>query len=201
MVQSPTSWKWSLALFSIFVAPCLVNTQGWTIQSLPLVRVSCHVSVASKAIRKETTHLRDSSSGTKQYLPMDKSEKKSKQRVMIIGAGWGDLLAANALANEDDIEITVVKASPCVGGLVRDGFTSLSGNCPAEAGQHGFWNNYHNIYWLFDQLAADENLDFDTKTALTSYAKQGQYSPDGLKAVWPVYRDQALQLPTGLAQA
>jgi uncharacterized protein with NAD-binding domain and iron-sulfur cluster len=37
-------------------------------------------------------------------------------------------------------------------------------------------------------------------TALTGYAQQGQYSPKGLEAIWPVYRDQT-QLPTGLAQA
>lgn len=36
---------------------------------------------------------------------------------------------------------------------------------------------------------------------LTGYAEQGQYSPNGLEAVWPVYRDSKPNLPTGLAQA
>lgn len=36
---------------------------------------------------------------------------------------------------------------------------------------------------------------------LTGYAEQGQYSPRGLEAVWPVYRTSQPQLPTGLAQA
>ena len=36
---------------------------------------------------------------------------------------------------------------------------------------------------------------------LTGYAEQGQYSPRGLEAVWPVYREQKQRLPTGLGQA
>jgi uncharacterized protein with NAD-binding domain and iron-sulfur cluster len=43
------------------------------------------------------------------------------------------------------------------------------------------------------------SLDIDR--VLTGYAEQGQYSPRGLEAVWPVYRDQMPALPTGLAQA
>lgn len=66
-----------------------------------------------------------------------------------------------------------------------------------SAGQHGFWRNYHNIFRLLEQ----DIEDFDREKALTAYAKQGQYSPRGLEAVWPVYQEQAVQLPTGLAQA
>ena len=36
---------------------------------------------------------------------------------------------------------------------------------------------------------------------LTNYAEQGQYSPNGLEAIWPIYRNQTPKLPTGLAQA
>lgn len=114
------------------------------------------------------------------------------QHVAIIGAGWGGLSAAYKLSEDPNIHVTVIEASPRVGGLVRDGFTSMKGNRTAEAGQHGFWHNYHNIYRLFDEL----NIK-----SLTDYAEQGQYSPNGLEAVWPVYRDQPVQLPTGLAQA
>ena len=60
-----------------------------------------------------------------------------------------------------------------------------------------FWKNYHNIFRLFEE----EIEDFDTTKALTDYAKQGQFSPRGLEAVWPVYKDTPFQLPTGLAQA
>mmetsp|Transcript_14077 Transcript_14077/g.19637 ORF Transcript_14077/g.19637 Transcript_14077/m.19637 type:complete len:103 (+) Transcript_14077:13-321(+) len=98
MMQSPNNTKWSLALFSTFIDLCLVDTQGWIMPSVPSARVSCHGCVAPKAIRKETTCLRDSSPDTEQ----DESEKKSKRRVTIIGAGWGGLSAANSLANKDD---------------------------------------------------------------------------------------------------
>ena len=120
-----------------------------------------------------------------------------KRRVVVVGAGWGGLSAAHSLSKEDDVEVTVIETSPRVGGLVRDGFTTMSGNRPAEAGQHGFWNNYHNIF----RLLRDEIPGLDIDEALTGYAEQGQYSPRGLEAVWPVYKDQSPKLPTGLAQA
>ena len=48
----------------------------------------------------------------------------------------------------------------------------------------------------------EQEIDhFDKEKALTAYAKQGQYSPRGLEAVWPVYQEQSFRLPTGLAQA
>ena len=117
----------------------------------------------------------------------------------IIGGGWGGLSAAHSLSQNDDddnLQVVLLEASPRVGGLVRDGFTTRSGKRPAEAGQHGFWNNYHNIYRLLF-----EELQLDRKECLTDYAEQGQYSPRGLEAVWPVYQQQQVALPTGLAQA
>ncbi len=119
-----------------------------------------------------------------------------KNHVIVIGAGWGGLSAAHALSKDSGTKVTVVDASPRVGGLVRDGFTSI-GKRPAEAGQHGFWDNYHNIFNLLE----NEIPDLDIDDVLTGYAEQGQYSPAGLEAVWPVYRDQSPALPTGLAQA
>ncbi len=123
-----------------------------------------------------------------------------KKKVVVIGAGWGGLSAAHALSSQTKIplDITVVDASPKVGGLVRDGFQTLNGVVDkAEAGQHGFWDNYHNIFKLLDQDLPNVNPE----EVLTGYAEQGQYSPDGLEAIWPVYRQQSPQLPTGLAQA
>lgn len=135
--------------------------------------------------------------------PQTPSSKKPRH-VVIIGAGWGGLSTAYSLSSLRDsrdpspLKVTVVEAAPRVGGLVRDGFTTMSGHRPAEAGQHGFWRNYHNIYRLLDD---DRIPNLSTHSALTDYAEQGQYSPNGLEAVWPVYRDQPLTLPTGLAQA
>jgi uncharacterized protein with NAD-binding domain and iron-sulfur cluster len=129
--------------------------------------------------------------------------KSRKAKVVIIGAGWGGLSAAYELfksnqnyAAERGYEITLVDAAPRVGGLVRDGYRSMTGERKAEAGQHGFWDQYYNIF----RLLGDQDLDI-VDSALTGYAEQGQYSPNGLEAVWPVYRDQIPQLPTGLAQA
>ncbi len=112
--------------------------------------------------------------------------------VVIIGAGWGGLSAAHNLHKADpDLSITVVDSSPRVGGLVRDGFKSINKKNNAEAGQHGFWNGYHNIFKLLKDLELD---------VLSDYGVQGQYSPRGLEAIWPVYRNNP-QLPTGPAQA
>jgi uncharacterized protein with NAD-binding domain and iron-sulfur cluster len=128
------------------------------------------------------------------------SSNTNKKKVVVIGAGWGGLSAANALSSQTTVplDITVVDASPKVGGLVRDGFQTLNGKVnKAEAGQHGFWDNYHNIFQLLDTGLPE----VDPETILSGYAEQGQYSPNGLEAVWPVYRQQSPQLPTGLAQA
>jgi len=107
-------------------------------------------------------------------------------------------LATSSNANQQ-LDITLVDASPRVGGLVRDGFTTINNttNAKAEAGQHGFWDNYYNIFnFLENESPTISNID----DVLTGYAKQGQFSPQGLEAVWPVYRDMKPQLPTGLAQ-
>lgn len=132
----------------------------------------------------------------------DATTESAKERVVIIGAGWGGLSAAHALVTSDrssDLDVTLIDAAPRVGGLVRDGFETINNTAfaRAEAGQHGFWDNYHNIFALLEDLPTIEDVD----DVLTGYAEQGQYSPKGLEAVWPVYRDSKPALPTGLAQA
>lgn len=128
----------------------------------------------------------------------NKKGQNPKKKVVIIGAGWGGLSTAHTLSSQPDtpLDIAVVDAAPRVGGLVRDGFSTLKGKKAAEAGQHGFWDNYHNIFRLLD-----ESDWVNPEQVLTGYAEQGQYSPSGLEAVWPVYRQQSPALPTGLAQA
>ena len=142
---------------------------------------------------------------------IEDGKNNDNEKVVIIGGGWGGLSAAYALYkhnNEIDknsisnkkkkrrYSVTLIEASPRVGGLVRDGFKSVNGLYKAEAGQHGFWDNYHNIFNLLDELP-----NVNVNDVLTGYSEQGQYSPNGLEAVWPVYRDQNVPLPTGLAQA
>ncbi|KAL7469029.1 hypothetical protein ACHAXS_009264 [Conticribra weissflogii] len=152
------------------------------------------------------------------------ADATARRKVVIIGAGWGGLSAAHSLAkanrrnltNKENspLEITLVDSSPRVGGLVRDGYSSSKGTRSAEAGQHGFWDNYRNIFrFLEDDLlpSINDNGDLHSDAAtksktlddlLTDYAPQGQYSKrKGLEAIWPVYRRSLPRLPTGLAQA
>ena len=112
--------------------------------------------------------------------------------MLVVGAGWGGLGAAWHLAQQENIKVTLIDAAPKVGGLIRDGFTTKNGK-PCEAGMHGFWDEYKNIF----RLVEDELM---LRDVFTDYALQGQYSPRGLEAVWPIYRDE-MQLPTGLGQA
>lgn len=117
------------------------------------------------------------------------------EKIVIIGAGWAGLSAAHTLSKSNkECQITIVDAASRVGGLVRDGYRTINGTATGEAGQHGFWDNYHNIFKLLNELYDDVN------EVLTGYAEQGQYSPRGLEAVWPVYRNNR-KLPTGLGQA
>jgi len=123
---------------------------------------------------------------------VDAENQKTKQTVLVVGAGWGGLGAAWHLSQQDKFKVTLIDAAPKVGGLIRDGFTTKNGR-PCEAGQHGFWDEYLNIFSLVEN-------DLKLKDVFTDYALQGQYSPRGLEAVWPIYRNE-MQLPTGLGQA
>ncbi|CAK0846617.1 unnamed protein product [Prorocentrum cordatum] len=119
----------------------------------------------------------------------------SRKKVVIIGAGWGGLGTAHKLSKDPNIDVTVVDAAPRPGGLVNDGFQTPGGR-PMEAGIHGFWDEYDNIFKLVhEELGLSGDQD-----PFTGYEEQGQYSPQGLEAVWPIYRDQP-KLPTGLGQA
>lgn len=170
---------------AVLLCMLLAAANGFTGPSL-----SIRVRAQSRVLRLGATN--DDSS----TAPPTTSDDK-QQHVVVIGAGWGGLSAAHTLSKNENIKVTVVDASPRVGGLVRDGFTSTTGKRPAEAGQHGFWDNYFNIFHLLKNEIPSLNID----DVLTGYAEQGQYSPAGLEAVWPVYRDQLPALPTGLAQA
>lgn len=115
----------------------------------------------------------------------------SAKKVVVVGAGWGGLGTAHALSKLDDVEVTLIDAAPQPGGLVS-GWKTEQGR-EVEAGIHGFWDEYYNIFSLIDEL----ELPADP---LSDYEEQGQYSPKGLEAVWPVYRNE-MPLPTGLGQA
>jgi len=169
---------------------------------------------------------KDSSPPADEKLEGDGAKKRRRRRrhVVVVGAGWAGLSAAYAALSSSSTttKVTLVDAAPRVGGLVRDGYVSggsrnASNNnsddnqkkkYKAEAGQHGFWENYRNVFRFLRTepcfRATADDSERETKDPLdrllTGYAEQGQYSPKGLEAVWPVYRDQNPELPTGLAQ-
>jgi len=120
------------------------------------------------------------------------------KKIVVVGAGWGGLSAAHHLSKNPANEVTVIDAAERPGGLVSDSWLTPGGR-RAEAGQHGFWDEYHNIFGLMDEIGLNRD------DILTGYAEQGQYSPKGLEAVWPIYRDSkspfGTDLPTGLGQA
>ena len=89
-----------------------------------------------------------------------------RKRVVVVGAGWAGLSTAWTLS-KNNVDVTLVDAAARPGGVVRDGFTTRGGR-PAEAGQHGFWEEYFNIYkLLYDELKLQED-------PLTGYAEQGE---------------------------
>ena len=97
-----------------------------------------------------------------------------RKKVVVVGAGWAGLSTAWTLS-KNNVDVTLVDAAARPGGVVRDGFKTRGGR-PAEAGQHGFWEEYFNIYkLLYDELKLEDD-------PLTGYAEQGQYSPQGLVA-------------------
>lgn len=174
------------------------DVAGW----MPLSATTSLNRHGSCAVLRPSRLYESPALNTEEETPGTNTTTTQPQRVVIVGAGWGGLSAAHALAQQQQqhhVQVTVLDASPRVGGLVRDGFTTTSGQRPAEAGQHGFWRNYHNIFRLL--RGHEIGHGFDANVALTAYAPQGQWSPRGLEAVWPVYQDQAVQLPTGVAQA
>ena len=79
-----------------------------------------------------------------------------RKKVVVVGAGWAGLSTAWTLS-KNNVDVTLVDAAARPGGVVRDGFKTRGGR-PAEAGQHGFWEEYFNIYkLLYDELKLEED--------------------------------------------
>jgi len=95
------------------------------------------------------------------------ADATKQQTVLVVGAGWGGLGAAWHLSQQQDqFKVTLIDAAPKVGGLIRDGFTTKNGR-PCEAGQHGFWDEYLNIFSLVEH-------ELKLTDVFTDYAPQGQ---------------------------
>lgn len=110
----------------------------------------------------------------------------SKQKkVVVVGAGWAGLGATYHLAKQG-YDVTLLEASPYPGGLVS-GWKTEDGKS-IEAGIHGFWYPYKNIFQLVKELGLNP---------FTNWTRSSQYSSAGLEVESPIFQDEPL-LPTPL---
>ena len=105
------------------------------------------------------------------------------KRVAVVGAGWGGLGAAKALAAQG-VEVTVLDAGQ---PLVE--MTTESGK-PFDLGQRGFWKDYPNLNALGDELGLDP---------YTEFTESSFFGPEGLEATAPVFSG-SMELPSPLGQ-
>lgn len=100
------------------------------------------------------------------------------KKVVVVGAGWAGLSAAYHLAKQG-YNVTLLEAGPQPGGLVA-GWKTAGGHS-VEAGIHGFWYPYNNIFSLVDELGIQP---------FTPYTRSSQYSPAGLEVESPLFQHE-----------
>ena len=104
------------------------------------------------------------------------TQTQASPRVVVVGAGWAGLGAAYHLAKQG-YAVTLLEAGSYPGGLVA-GWQTEQGRS-VEAGIHGFWYPYRNIFGLVDELGIQP---------FTSYTRSSQYSPHGLEVESPLFQ-------------
>ncbi|NHC37708.1 hydroxysqualene dehydroxylase [Scytonema millei] len=106
-------------------------------------------------------------------------------KVVVVGAGWAGLGATYRLAKQG-YNVTLLEAGAYPGGLVAGWKTP--GGQSVEAGIHGFWYPYSNIFSLVRELGINP---------FTPFTRSSQYSPAGLEVESPIFQDLP-RLPTPL---
>jgi len=106
-------------------------------------------------------------------------------KIVVVGAGWAGLGATYRLAQQG-YNVTLLEAGAYPGGLVAGWKTP--GGRSVEAGIHGFWYPYSNIFSLVRELGI---------SPFTPFTRSSQYSPAGLEVESPIFQDLA-RLPTPL---
>ena len=114
------------------------------------------------------------------------SQPTDQKKVVVVGAGWAGLGSAYHLSKQG-YEVTLLEAGAYPGGLVA-GWQTEKGRS-VEAGIHGFWYPYSNIFALTDELGIQP---------FTPYTRSSQYSPAGLEVESPIFqREPYLPTPLG----
>jgi len=106
-------------------------------------------------------------------------------KIIVVGAGWAGLGATAHLVRQG-YDVTLLEAGAYPGGLVA-GWQTAQGRS-VEAGIHGFWYPYRNIFRQVEQLGL---------RPFTPWTRSSQYSPAGLEVESPIFQDEPL-LPTPL---
>lgn len=105
-------------------------------------------------------------------------EKEQGPKIIVVGAGWAGLGATYHLAQQG-YEVTLLEAGTGPGGLVA-GWKTAAGRS-VEAGIHGFWYPYRNLFALVDSLGLNP---------FTPWTQSCQYSPMGLEVESPIFQNQ-----------
>ncbi|PSB17238.1 amine oxidase [filamentous cyanobacterium CCP2] len=113
------------------------------------------------------------------------SQVLKRPSVVVVGAGWAGLGASYHLAQQG-YDVTLLEAGAYPGGLVA-GWKTAKGRS-IEAGIHGFWYPYRNIFSLVNELGLQP---------FTAWTRSSQYSPAGLEVESPIFQTEPL-LPTPL---
>lgn len=113
------------------------------------------------------------------------SDELQKPKVVVVGAGWAGLGATYHLIKQG-YAVTLLEAGSYPGGLVA-GWKTASGRS-VEAGIHGFWYPYKNIFNLVEELGL---------SPFTPFTRSSQYSPFALEVESPIFQDLP-RLPTPL---
>jgi uncharacterized protein with NAD-binding domain and iron-sulfur cluster len=113
------------------------------------------------------------------------NQTQAHPKVVVVGAGWAGLGAAYHLAQQG-YAVTLLEAGGQLGGLVA-GWKTAQGRS-IEAGIHGFWYPYRNIFALVKQLGLNP---------FTDWTRSSQYSPAGLEVESPIFQQEP-RLPTPL---
>lgn len=99
------------------------------------------------------------------------------RKVVVVGAGWAGLGASYHLTKQG-YDVTLLEAGSYPGGLVA-GWKTAAGRS-VEAGIHGFWYPYRNIFALVRELGIQP---------FTPFTRSCQYSPAGLEVESPIFQD------------